>query len=81
MMETGHDEKKSRRASSDRLKRIPADLVAECRQISEEISDQQNTIRETKVIAAKIRIESDYYNSDNVLRIVASRLLDEAEAS
>lgn len=80
-METEHSHKKNRQASGDRLKRIPADLVADCRQISQEISDQQNTVRESKVIAAKIRIESEYYTSDNVLRIVASRLLDEAEAA
>jgi hypothetical protein len=80
-METGHSEEKNRPVSTDRLKKLPADLVAECRQISKEISDDKDAVREAKVIAAKIRIESDYYTSDNVLRIVASRLLDEAEAA
>ena len=78
-METGKSEERPRPASRDGLKRLPADLVAECRQITREISDDKDEIREAKVIAAKIRIETDYYNSDNVLRIVASRLLDEYE--
>jgi len=79
-METGQSKGNDRPSSRDRLKNLPADLVAECRQISMEISEQADDIRETKVIAAKIRIETDYYDSDNVLRIVASRMLDEGAA-
>jgi hypothetical protein len=78
-METGKKKETPRPASKDRLKQLPPEVVAECRQISEDIRGEKEDIREAKIIAAKIRIETDYYNSDNVLRIVASRLLDESE--
>lgn len=78
-METGRSKERPRPASKDRLKKLPADLVAECRQISKEIGDEKDEIREAKVIAAKIRLETDHYNSNDVLRIVASRLLEENE--
>jgi hypothetical protein len=78
-METGESKENTRPSSMDGLKRLPADLVAECRQISREIRQGKDKIRDTKVIAARIRIETDYYDSDNVLRIVASRMLDEGE--
>lgn len=79
-MEIGKRKETTRSASRDRLKQLPADLVAECRQISKEISEEREDLREARIIAAKIRIETDYYNSDNVLRIVASRLLDESRS-
>ena len=79
-METENSREKRRPVSKDRLEKLPADLVAECRRMSKEISEAKETVREAKIIAAKIRIDTDYYNSDNVLRIVASRLLDEGEA-
>jgi len=79
-METGQNKENNRPSSGDRLKNLPAELVAECRQISREIREQADDVRETKIIAAKIRIETDYYDSDNVLRIVASRMIDEGAA-
>ena len=77
-METGQSKERNRPSSADRLKDLPADLVAECRQISREVGEEREAVREAKVIAAKIRMETDYYDSDNVLRIVASRMLDES---
>lgn len=79
-METGRNKERTKPASGDRLKDLPADIVAECRQISGEIGQEKEAVREAKVIAAKIRIETDYYDSDNVLRIVASRMIDENQA-
>lgn len=76
-METEKSEETSRPASRDRLRELPAELAAECRRISEEIYGEKETIREDKIMAARIRIETDYYNTDNVLRIVASRLIEE----
>ena len=79
-METEHSKEKNKPAYRDRLKQLPAGLVAECREISKEISEEKEAVRDDKIVAAKIRIETDYYNSDNMLRIVASRLLDESGA-
>jgi len=76
-MEIEKSEKTGRPASRDRLSQLPAELVAECRRISKEIGDEREKVREDKIMAARIRIETDYYNTDNVLRIVASRLLEE----
>jgi hypothetical protein len=78
-METGNSKETPRPGSRDRLDTLPADLAAECRRISREIREEREEIREAKVIAAKIRIDTDYYTSNDVLRIVASRLLDERE--
>ena len=76
-MEIEKNEDINRPASRDRLRDLPAELVAECRRISEEIGGEREAVREDKIMAARIRIETDYYNSDNVLRIVASRLIEE----
>lgn len=76
-METEKSEKTNRPASRNRLGQLPPELVAECRRISKEIGDEREKVREDKIMAARIRIETDYYNTDNVLRIVASRLLEE----
>ncbi len=77
-METGKNEERTRPAVRDKLEKLPAELAAECQAISEEIRKERDEVREAKIIAARIRIDSDYYDSDNVLRIVASRLLDES---
>jgi hypothetical protein len=79
MEDKEHRKARSRPPSRERFDALPADLVAECREISREIDREKEAVRESKVIAAKLRIEDDYYNSDNVLRIVASRLLSESE--
>ena len=78
-METGKKKETARPANRDRLKQLSPEVLAECRQISKDIREEREDIREAKIIAARIRIETDYYNSDNVLRIVASRLLDESD--
>ncbi len=80
-METGQSREKNRPSSGDGLRSIPADLVAECRQISREVGEEKEAVRDAKIIAARIRIETDYYDTDNVLRIVASRMLDEGETA
>ena len=67
-MEIEKNEETGRPASRDRLRDLPAELVAECRRISEEIGGEREAVREDKIMAARIRIETDYYNSDNVLR-------------
>ena|GEM_PF-2045031 len=78
MGETDRSKERNRPDLKDRFRGIPADVAQECREISSEIRLEQHAVREDKVIAAKFRIENDYYNSDNVLRIVASRLLSES---
>jgi hypothetical protein len=78
-METEKSKERNRPSPADRLKDLPADLAAECRRISREVGEEREEVREAKVIAAKIRMDTNYYDSDNVLRIVASRMLDESQ--
>jgi hypothetical protein len=79
MAETDRSKRENMLDSRGSIDSLPPDLAAECREISREISQEKETVREAKIIAARIRMETGYYNSDNVLRIVASRLLDESQ--
>ena len=51
-METGKSKETARPATKDRLKRLPPELMAECRQISKDIREEREDIREAKIIAA-----------------------------
>jgi hypothetical protein len=59
------------------LTRLPAEVASRCKQIGEEIRAQNEEIRDRKVFAARIRICSGYYESERVVRSIASRLLSE----
>jgi hypothetical protein len=59
---------------------VPAGLAAECKEIAGEIRDQNQSIRYDKITAARVRMSSGYYNSGHVLRVIASRLLDEGDS-
>ena len=63
-----------------RLNDLPTNVVAQCKQIAEEIRAQNHNVRDRKVLAARIRICSGYYDCDHVLRAVAARLLTEGTA-
>lgn len=68
--------------SERHLKRqgMPAGLASECREIAGEIRDQNQSIRYDKITAARVRMTSGYYNSGHVLRVIASRLLDDCNS-
>jgi hypothetical protein len=58
---------------------MPDTLADRVKGLSEEIRDGNQNIRYDKVLAARMRISNGYYNSGHVLRVVASRLLSEAD--
>jgi hypothetical protein len=59
---------------------LPTNVMAQCKQIADEIRTQNHNVRDRKVLAARIRICSGYYDCDHVLRAVAARLLSEGPA-
>ena len=59
------------------LKSLPAEVKSQCVQMAKEISEQNDTIRDRKVFAARIRICSGYYDSERVVSGIASRLVSE----
>ena len=59
------------------LKSLPAEVRSQCVQMAKEISEQNETIRDRKVFAARIRICSGYYDSERVVSGIASRLISE----
>ena len=57
--------------------RLPEDLQGRCRQIAQEIHEHCGVIRDDKILAARVRICSGYYDSEEVLHVIAERLLSE----
>jgi hypothetical protein len=62
------------------LRDLPMEIVSECRQMAKEIRSQQDDVRDKKILAARIRMCSGYYDSDMVIRAISSRLLSEITA-
>lgn len=56
---------------------LPDGVAGQCKGISDQIREENRSIRYDKVLAARMRISSGYYNSGHVLRVIASRLLQE----
>jgi hypothetical protein len=65
------------RPQKQRLDDLPAEVIADCRQISRAISKRNQSVRDEKILAARMRLSSGYYDSHHVLRVIASRLLTE----
>lgn len=59
---------------------LPEDLRGRCRQIAREIRDRSEEVRDDKILSARVRICSGYYDSEGVLRTIADRLLSEGRA-
>ncbi len=69
----------ARQVRQDERKGIPAgissEIAAECRRIAREIENQQNELREDKILAARMRLSNGYYESDLVIRSMTNSLL------
>ena len=59
------------------LKSLPAEVRSQCVQMAKDIGEQNQTVRDRKVFAARIRICSGYYDSERVVDSIASRLVSE----
>jgi hypothetical protein len=59
------------------LNDLPVEIASQCRRISSEIRAEQNDVRDKKIMAARIRMCSGYYDSEAVIRAISSRLLTE----
>jgi hypothetical protein len=60
--------------------RLSEDLQNRCKQIAREINDRCGAVRDEKILAARVRICSGYYDSDEVLRVIADHLLSEGQS-
>jgi hypothetical protein len=56
---------------------LPEELRVRCSRMAKEIREQNLIIRDDKVLGARMRICSGYYDSEHVLGVIASRLLSE----
>jgi hypothetical protein len=63
--------------STGRSHRLPDSLRSHCDEIARDIHDRSEAVRDEKILAARVRICSGYYDSENVLRVIADRLLTE----
>ena len=59
---------------------LSADLRDRCRQIAKELTERNGAVRDDKILAARVRICSGYYDSEDVLHTIADRLLSEGHA-
>jgi hypothetical protein len=60
------------------LRGLPQEILNRCSEIAGEIRRQNLAVRDKKIMAARIRITSGYYDSDDILDIIASRMLSES---
>jgi hypothetical protein len=58
---------------------LPEGLKNRCREIAREIHEYCGGVRDEKILAARVRICSGYYDSEEVLHIIADRLLSEGQ--
>jgi len=66
--------------TGDRRGALPEDLQGRCREIAQEIHEHCGQVRDDKILAARVRICSGYYDSEEVLHVIADRLLSEGHA-
>ena len=59
------------------LSDLPVEISSECRRMARDIHAQQHDVRDKKILAARIRMCSGYYDSDMVIRAISTRLLSE----
>ena len=59
---------------------LSEDLRGRCREIASEIHERTEAVRDEKILAARVRICSGYYDSEDVLHVIADRLLSEGHA-
>lgn len=58
---------------------LSEDLQGRCSRIAREIHEQGEVVRNDKILTARVRICSGYYDSEDVLRTIAERLLSEGQ--
>jgi hypothetical protein len=60
---------------------LPEDLQGRCSQIAREIQERGEAVRVDKILTARVRICSGYYDSEDVLHTIADHLLSEGPTS
>ena len=68
------------RKHKERLDALPAELVEQCKRIAKDVRVQNENVRDDKILTARVRMCSGYYDSEHVLCIIATRLLSEGTA-
>ena len=58
---------------------LPEGIKERCQEIAQEIHEHCGAVRDDKILAARVRICSGYYDSEEVLHIIADRLLSEGQ--
>jgi hypothetical protein len=61
------------------IESLPTELVSQCGEIAEELRTKGEEVRDEKILAARVRICSGYYDSEHVSCTIASRLLSEGQ--
>ena len=55
---------------------VPPGIKTECKRMAEDLRVETQAVRYDKILAARMRVASGYYNSGHVLRVIAARLLE-----
>jgi hypothetical protein len=67
----------TRQQRDKRLSALPDALLAECRRIAEDLRAGSGESIDERILAARVRICSGYYDSHQVLHTIASRMLSQ----
>lgn len=59
----------------DVLAGLSPEIIDECKRIAREIENQQNQMRDDKILAARMRLSNGYYQSNLVIRTMSNSLL------
>ena len=65
-------------AGRHRTDRVPSNVTDECKDIAARVRQENAGLRYDKIQAARNRIATGYYSSPHVIRIIASRLIEES---
>jgi hypothetical protein len=65
----------TRQQRNKKLSELPDALLAECKGIADDLRAGSGDLIDEKILAARVRICSGYYDSHQVLHTIASRML------
>jgi len=67
----------TRQQRDKKLRALPEALLANCKEIAADLKVGSDQTNDEKILTARVRICSGYYDSEQVLFTIASRMLSE----
>ena len=67
----------TRQQRDKKLGALPDALLADCKMVADDLKAGSDETKDEKILTARVRICSGYYDSEQVLYTIASRMLSE----